>query len=211
MLHVCLIKPSNIDIDIAVSSYILRWNSQYFDALFRFSPALVNSIIEINEPLGDAFCYVINNLMTSINDDSNSSNHNWLNLIMSNRMVFEKNNHPHQPYCCLEFLFDCVLVSSKYLFDDLERYYSKLLVLGLQECASIYSCNDVIQTPFCTLINAHHNQNDYYVDDYHHLSLVQIQTMARVFNLHYLYVLLGELIQQKRSVCLKRMRKLYGY
>lgn len=101
----------------------------------------------------------------------------------------------------LDFLFDCVIVCSKYLFDYLERIYSDEFVNKLRNDASDCEVTDIILPK--------QNRNEYPAKNW--LTMLEIYRLAQVYNLHYLTCEIQELIREKRAFLLKRLRNTYYF
>ena len=182
---VCIRTGSNY---ITLPSDILRRNSKYFDALIRFSTNSLRTIIEFKEDhaLGEALYLVLADLSVIIDHERDPT---------------AKHLEKQLQHTSLDLLFDCILLSSKYLFECLERHYSHQFVVHLRKCAANFRASDVIPP----ITSYHHG----YTANY--LSLLDIRRLASSYNLHYLHAQLTELIKEKQTIARQRLRKLYCY
>ncbi|OTF78214.1 hypothetical protein BLA29_009026 [Euroglyphus maynei] len=108
----------------------------------------------------------------------------------------------------LDFLFDCVLICSKYFLDYLERTYSDEFVQKLRDITSELAVTDMI-VPRDYYDDDNDNDND--EEENCWLSMLEIYRLAQVYNLEYLSAEILELIREKRTYFLRRLRNTYYF
>lgn len=181
----------------------------------------------------------INNQLAETNPNQNyhhqnRSNHSHLNHHHPYHQRNYRNRNQHslcredrESNQSLDFLFDCVVVSSRYLFDCLERLFSDELVDKLRMESNDFAVNDAIpeKRKFLTKKIKH---QDGCIDTVNQetattaieseskpkqnwLSILEIYRLAKIYNLEYLSCELNELIREKRTLFWRRIRNAYYF
>ncbi|KAH9421223.1 hypothetical protein DERP_012796 [Dermatophagoides pteronyssinus] len=212
-----------------VPSNILCQSSQFFNALIHFH----NDIDDSNENQQQSTTSTSSSSSTSPTIDLNeieiieNEKQDVFRKIMNRFLAIvavddpieqqqpqQDNNYNQQQQQqnqdSLDFLFDCILVCSKYFFDYLERIYSDEFVQKLRNITSELAVTDVIVPNDDNSNDDKHSNNDNDTNDCW-LSMLEIYRLAQVYNLEYLSEEILELIREKRSYFLRRLRNTYYF
>nr|XP_046908825.1 uncharacterized protein LOC124490386 [Dermatophagoides farinae] len=176
----------------------------------------MNEIEIIENENQDAFRMIMNRLLATAIDDNNNIEQQQQQQMDTCSQQQQQQRQPDQD--SLDFLFDCVLVCSKYFFDYLELTYSDEFVQKLRNFTTELAVTDIIIPKDYYNVNGIEQQQRQHVDITSSnddtncwLSMIEIYRLAQVYNLEYLSNKIWELIREKRAYFLRRLRNTYYF